>query len=87
MMNLASDKCFAALYRSKEPRSNTTVSEERDAHGFIIPNAMKILSVVKAHTEVLYTGRCLYMIKAAGGNCSSNRGKEIFLIFQAKSAR
>ena len=78
---------WVALYRSKEPRSNTTVSEERDAHGFIIPNAMKILSVVKVHTEALYTGRCPYMIEAAAGNCSSNRDKKMFLISQAKSTR
>jgi hypothetical protein len=47
-----------ALYRSKDPRSNTIVSEERDAYGYIIPNAMKILSVVRVHTEALYTGGC-----------------------------
>jgi hypothetical protein len=48
---------------------------------------MKILSVVKIHTEALYTERCPYKIEAAGRNCSSNRDKEIFLISQAKSAK
>jgi hypothetical protein len=39
---------------------------------------MKILSVVKEHPEALYSGRCPYMIEAAGGNCSSNRDKKYF---------
>jgi hypothetical protein len=45
---------------------------------------MKILSVAKVRIEALYTGRCPYMIEAAGGKCSSNRDKKIFLIPQAK---
>jgi len=48
---------------------------------------MKILSVVKVHIEALYTGRCPYVIEAAGGNCNRNRDKKIFLISQAKCAR
>jgi len=48
---------------------------------------MKILSVVKVHTEALYTGRCSYVIQAAGGNYGKNRDKKIFPISQAKCTK
>jgi hypothetical protein len=70
-----------ALYRSKEPRSNTTVSVEREAQSSIFPTAMEILSVVKVHTEPLWTRG---LIEAAGRRYNSAGNKKAFLKPQAK---